>query len=131
MTSHNYLVRAAAWLEIITGIALIIGPQIACQLLFAAPLDGVGVPLGRYAGIGVLALGTACLPPTTAHARPAVLGLLIYNVAAVILFVWILIATTYHGILLWPAAILHAGIAAGLLLQLWNNGLGLEEDIRL
>jgi hypothetical protein len=122
MTSQRYLVRAAAWLEIFTGVALIIGPQIACQLLFAAPLDGVGVPLGRYAGIAVLALGTACLPSTTAHPRPAVLGLLIYNVAAVVLFVWIWIATTFHGLLLWPAAILHAGIAAGLMSRLRNNG---------
>jgi hypothetical protein len=81
-------------------------------------LDGVGVPLGRYAGIAVLALGTACLPATTAHARPAVWGPLIYSVAAVILYVWIWIATTFHGFLLWSAAILHAGIAAGLLPQL-------------
>jgi len=118
----KYLVRAAAWLEIATGVALIIGPQIACQLLFAVPLDGVGVPLGRYAGIAVLALGAACLPATTAQARRAVLGLFIYNVAAVILFVWIWIATTFNGFLLWPAAILHAGIAAGLLSQLRNDG---------
>ena len=122
MTLQKYLVRAAAWLEIITGIALIIGPKIACLLLFAAPLDGIGVPLGRYAGIAVLALGTACLPAATADARRAVLGLLMYNVGAVMLFVWIWIATTFHGFLLWPAMILHAGIAFGLLLQLRNRG---------
>ena len=118
---QKYLVRAAAWLEIITGIALIIGPQIACRLLFAVPLNGVGMPLGRYAGIAVLALGTACLPAATAHAGRAVLGLLLYNVGAVILFVWIWLATTYHGFLLWPAIILHAGIAFGLLPQLRNR----------
>jgi hypothetical protein len=115
---QKYLCRAAAWLEIVTGVVLIIAPKIACLLLFAALLDGVGVPLGRYAGIAVLALGTACLPSGTAPVRRAVLGLLIYNCGVVMLFVWLWIATAFRGILLWPAVILHAGIAAALLPQL-------------
>jgi hypothetical protein len=60
--------------------------------------------------------------PVTPQARRAVLGLFVYNAAATILFVWVGAATTLHGILLWPAAILHAGIAVALLPQLLNKG---------
>jgi hypothetical protein len=117
----KYLFRAAAWLELLTGLALIVDPGVASRLLFAAPLDGIAGLLGRYSGIALLALGTACLSLATARARRAALGLFIYNVGAAILFLWIWIGTTNHGILLWPVLILHAGIAAGLLAQTLNK----------
>jgi hypothetical protein len=122
MTLRKYLIPAAAWLEIGTGIALIMAPRLICLLLFAAPLVGVGVLITRFAGIALLGLGSACLPrPPTAQARGAVLGLLVYNLGTVILFAWVGIATTPHGILLWPALILHAGVAVSLLPQLRNR----------
>jgi hypothetical protein len=43
------------------------------------------------------------------------LGLFVFNVAAVILFTWVGVTAALHGFLLWPAAILHAAIAADLL----------------
>jgi len=46
----------------------------------------------------------------------------VFNVAAVILFTWVGVTTVLHGVLLWPAAILHAAIAADLLLQLLAKG---------
>jgi hypothetical protein len=113
--AQKYLVKAAAWLEIIVGIALIVFPNLASTLLFAAALEGPGVPVARFAGIGLISLGCACLSATAAGSpRGAEWGLLIFNVAAAILFVWVGLATTLHGLLLWPAAILHAGLAAGL-----------------
>ena len=123
MTLQKYLVRAAAWLEIVTGIGLILSPKLGCQLLFAAPLEGAGVPIARFAGLVLVALGTACLPrPATAQNRSAALGLLVYNTGATILFMWLGLATALHGALLWPAIILHAGIAAALLSRLSNPG---------
>lgn len=119
MTLQKYLVRAAAWLEIVAGIALIARPNLGSQLLFSTQLDGAGVLFARFAGIVLLALGAACMPmPATAQARAAVVGLFLYNAGASLLFVWVAAATTLHGILLWPAAILHASIA-GALLTLW------------
>jgi hypothetical protein len=119
---HKYIVKAAAWLEIGTGIGLMLAPKFLCLLLFGAPLEGAGMPLARFAGLVLLALGIACLPtPTETHTRGAVLGLFVYNVGAPILFVWLELATALHGILLWPAAILHAGIAVALLPQLLNR----------
>jgi hypothetical protein len=119
---QKYLVRAAAWLEIVTGIALIASPKAACVLLFAAQLEGVGVPITRYAGIVLLALGVACIPTPAQPSARNVLGLFVYNAGATILFVWLGAATELHGILLWPAAILHAGLAVTLLSQWVRRG---------
>jgi hypothetical protein len=115
---QKYLILAAAWLEMVTGAGLIIGPAFACLLLFATPLDAAGVAIARFAGIVLLALGTACVAtPSKPYPRGAALGLLVYNVGVVLLFVWLGVATTLHGLLLWPVAILHACIAAALLQQ--------------
>jgi len=113
------IVRAAAWLEIVMGVTLIVIPKLPCRLLLAAPLEGAGVTMGRFAGIGLLALGIAYLSTAaTATPRGAVLGLFVFNVAAVVLFTWVGVTTAPHGLLLWPAAVLHAAIAADLLPQL-------------
>ena len=119
---RRYLVTAAAWLEIVTGAALIAVPSIPCQLLFAAGPEGAGVPLARLAGIGLIALGVACLPSTEEPPRSAMLGLFAYNFGTAILAAWVGLATTLRGSLLWPAAALHAVIAAGLLAQLVTKG---------
>jgi hypothetical protein len=62
MTPQKYLVRAAAWLEIVVGIALVASPKLGSLLLFATELDGPGVLFARFAGIALLALGAACMP---------------------------------------------------------------------
>lgn len=111
---HRYLVKAAAWLEVIVGLALIAAPDLPSRLLLGAGLDGAGVPVARFAGIALLALGCTCLFTAAAAPRGALWGLYIFNAAASILLAWVGLATPWHGVLLWPAVILHAAIAAGL-----------------
>jgi hypothetical protein len=112
------MVRGAAWLEIAVGVTLSVAPNFLCVLLFATTPEGAGMPIARLAGVALLALGISCLPSVqTAPRGKSVLGLLVYNVGAAILFAWVGAATAQHGFLLWPAAILHAGIAAALLPQ--------------
>jgi hypothetical protein len=116
---QRFVVMTAAWLEIIAGATLLTIPGVASRLLFAAQPGSVGIALGRCAGIGILALGIACLPSKAiGSCRGAVFGLLVYNVGVAILFAWVGIATTLNGVLLWPAAVLHVLIAAALLPQL-------------
>lgn len=68
------------------------------------------------AGVALIALGIACLPPKgKGPRRNAVLGLLIFNVGAMFFFVWVPFASTFHGIMLWPGVILHAVIATAML----------------
>src|SRR6476661_544290 len=101
--TQRYLILAAAWLEIVTGVVLVAMLEVACPLLVAATPEGVGVPLGRLAGIGLLALGIACLPSEDGPRRNTVLGLLVYNGGVFILTLWLGLATPFHGLLLWPA----------------------------
>jgi hypothetical protein len=120
---QKYVARIAACLEIIVGVTLILIPGFACQLLFAAPLMGDGVPITRFAGIGLLSLGIAYWSTRTASAsHGAILGLLVFNVATAMLFAWVGTTTSLHGILLWPAVLLHAGIGGDLIWQFSKGG---------
>ena len=119
--TQRYLILAAAWLEIVTGVVLVAMLEVACPLLLAATPEGVGVPLGRLAGIGLLALGIACLPSEDGPRRNTVLGLLVYNGGVFILTLWLGLATPFHGLLLWPAVGLHA-ILTALLAQFLAKG---------
>jgi heme A synthase len=109
------IVTAAAWFEIIVGIAVLAVPNVPSELFFGAKVEGVGTILARFAGIGIFALGIACLPSAaSASHRSAVHGLLVFNFGVVILFVWVGVATVLRGVLLWPGAVLH-GVIAGCL----------------
>lgn len=112
------IVMTAAWLEIVGGAIFLTVPGLASQLLFTAQPEIVGITLGRCAGVGILALGIACLPKAVGSRLGAVFGLVVYNVGIAILFAWVGVATTLTGVLLWPVAVLHAFIAAALLSRL-------------
>jgi len=119
------VVMTAAWLEIVTGTVFLTALDVPCRLLFAAKPEGVGITLARFAGVGLLALGIACLPSTaTGSRRSAVFGLFVFNVGVAILFAWVGVATILRGVLLWPVVVLHAVIAAALLPQLLTPRVG-------
>ncbi len=110
-------VIAAAWLEIVVGVICVALPNLICVLLFAERPEGVAILLARFAGLGLIGLGIASLPSATKVSRRSVVGLLVFNVGVTALFCWIGIATSFHGILLWPVVILHGVIATALLPQ--------------
>ncbi|MGA8036700.1 MAG: hypothetical protein WA823_16605 [Candidatus Acidiferrales bacterium] len=110
------VVKIAALLEIVVGAALIAAPNFVSGLLFGSALDGAGVVLGRFAGIALFSLGIGGISGDSAGARnPVALSLLIFNAGAAIFLVWVGVATPFRGVLLWPAAILHAALTCGLL----------------
>jgi hypothetical protein len=115
---QRYVVMVAAWLEIVVGAAILAVPDILCKLLFAARPEGIGIVLARFAGIGLCALGVACLPETTESRRSAEFSLSVFNFGVAILLGWVGVATKLVGVMLWPAVVLHAVIAAALLPQL-------------
>ena len=119
---QRFVVGAAAWLEIIVGALFLTVPDVPCQLLFGAKPEAIGMPLGRFAGIALVALGISCLPSRDVGSRRGiVLGLFVFNVG-VVLFACVGVASTLHGFLLWPAVILHAIIAGALLPHLLMKG---------
>ena len=115
---QRFVVVAAAWLEIVVGASFVAVPDLLCVLLFAAKPEGIALPLARFAGLGLLALGIACLPSTATGSSRGVVGLFVFNVGVTILLAWVGVEMTIHGFLLWPVAILHGVIATALLQQL-------------
>jgi hypothetical protein len=117
------IVTAASLLEIVVGITLIALPDLPCRLLFAATPESLAILFARFAGVGLLSLGIACLPSKQlGPRRGSVLGLLVFNVGATIFCAWVALATQFRGVLLWPVVVLHAVIAAALLPQFLTKG---------
>ena len=114
--TRNYIVKAAAWLEIIVGVVFITAPDLPCTLLFDAKPEGIGGPLARWIGIGLVALGIACVPSKAGELRRStVLGLFAFNAGIAILLAWVGLSVAIHGFLLWPGVILHSLISIALL----------------
>ena len=104
-----------AIIEAATGLALIALPAIVVWLLLGAEISGASIPLGRVAGAALLALGVACWlarDDTQSHtARGLIVAMLMYNIPATAVLAFAGIALGLHGVLLWPAVVLHAAMA--------------------
>jgi hypothetical protein len=96
----------AAVAEAATGVALLAVPSVVGQLLLGVELTGVAVPVARVAGIALIGLAVACWP------GPQLLGMLIYTTVVAVYLAYLGIAGSATGILLWPAVVVHAALAA-------------------
>ena len=107
----------AAFVEMGTGVALMIDPAIVVNLLLGVDLSGVAIAIGRCFGIALLALGWACWPggQPVESGSPAVRAMLLYNVLIASYLVYLGAARDLVGLLLWPAAALHAVVAIALI----------------
>ena len=106
--------KFAAALEGATGIALIASPPIVADLLLGHTVAGVGIALGRVAGIGLLSLGIACWPARDGAGLASSRALITYNLL-VALYLFRLGIRGSVGILLWPAVTMHSVLAILLL----------------
>ena len=103
---------AAALGAAATGLALVAAPSLVGQLLLGEHLSGVAVPVGRVAGIALVALGVACWP------GPPLLGMLTYSAAVALYLAWLGVAGGFTGVLMWPGVALHA-VLSFLLVRAW------------
>jgi len=107
--------KLTAIIEAATGLALIAVPAIVVRLLLGAEISGASIPLGRVAGAALLALGVACWlardDTQSRTARGLVVAMLMYNIAATAVLAFAGIGLQLHGIVLWPAVVLHAVMA--------------------
>jgi hypothetical protein len=116
---HRTAVMMAAWLGKIVGASFLFALNALYQFLFGATPEGIGVLFVRFARVALNGLGIACLPSNLTIMRQAtVRGLLIFNLGTTIFFAWVALATTFHGVVLWPVVILYAVIPIALLLSL-------------
>jgi hypothetical protein len=108
-----YTVTAA--IELGAGLALLCSPSATVVLLLGSGLDtSAAVMLGRVAGAALLALGVACWlardDTQSRAARGLVVAMLIYNIVATAVLAFAGIGLGLHGVVLWPAVVLHAAM---------------------
>jgi Integrase core domain len=106
----------AALLEVATGLAMMFDPGLVAQLLLGGELAGTGTTLARWAGVVLVALGVACWPhpPRAGGRSSAVRGMLIYNALTAMYLGYLGGFENLHGLLLWPAVVLHAVVAVAI-----------------
>lgn len=102
--------------ETAPGLGLLAVPSVCASLLLGTPLDGpVEFVLARLCGAALLSLGIACLlarDEAQAAAFTALLvAMLVYNTAAVTLFIYCAWGPRLVGVFLWPAIVVHAAMA--------------------
>jgi hypothetical protein len=101
----KYALTFAAVAEFATGLALIIVPSLAGQLLLGEALTGLAMTAARVAGLALIGLAIACWP------GPPRLGMLAYGAAVMLYLGYLGLAGVATGVLLWPAVVLHAVVA--------------------
>ncbi len=111
------LLIVTAFAEAGAGLLLVLLPAVLLALLFgwrqAAPET---LLMGRVAGAGLLGIAVASWLARHDSRTPAQLGLLagvlVYNVVAAVLLAFAGAGLNMAGILLWPAVVYHAALAA-------------------
>jgi hypothetical protein len=99
----------AAAIEAVTGLALIIDPQMVAGLLLGSDLAGAGIAVGRVAGIALLALGLVCwMSRQDANKTATLAAILTYNLLVAAYLMYLGFDGELVGILLWPAIVIHA-----------------------
>jgi hypothetical protein len=99
------VLSGVAMAEMGTGLALVAVPSLVAQLLLGEPLADVGITVARVAGLALIGLGLACWP------GPALLGMVTYSAMTALYLAALGVSGGASGPLLWPAVLLHLGIA--------------------
>ena len=119
MRLQRMLLAIAAVIETLAGLGLILMPDATMQLLFGGRPDGVGMMMGRVAGVALLALGVACWGArgdSGGEARVVtVRAITLYNAGAGALLVLFAITGQAAGLGAWSAGLFHLALAAGFL----------------
>src|SRR5688572_6270959 len=119
MPMQRMLLAIVALMETVAGLGLILSPDPTMQFLFGGRPDGVGMMMGRVAGVALVALGIACWrarADSGGEARAGTVGAItVYNAGAGALLVLFAVTGQAAGLGVWSAALLHLALAAGFL----------------
>lgn len=111
------LLTLEAVIEIAAGAAATVIPVTAVSLLLGSTLDGAAsIIVARVTGAALITVGmmnwAGRSEPNGKAAKGIIGGMVFYNVAVVGLLVYAFFGARLTGIGLWPAVILHVGLAA-------------------
>lgn len=109
------LLIVTALVEVATGVALLVAPSLIVELLLGEGLSSPqSLVLGRITGAALISIGMACWR-TSIHepsrGRGLVGCMLIYNLAVAVLLSRAAVIDGMRGIAIWPACVLHFGLA--------------------
>lgn len=111
----NRLLKLTAIIEVPTGLGLVAVPSIVVRLLLNSEISGAAIPLGRVAGVALLALGVACwlasYDGSGSAARGLVSAMMLYNVGSAFILGAAGFGSGLVGIALCPVVIVHALMA--------------------
>jgi hypothetical protein len=119
--SEAMWVAAAAGLELLTGVGLVVAPSLLARLLFGSEMNASGDLVARISGLVMLCLALGCWPRAfKGEDRQAVVPLLALSVLATVFLIYVGMGGVNVGVLLWPAAAAHL-ILAVLLARAWMS----------
>jgi hypothetical protein len=112
VTTRNVLAFTSV-VELGTGAVVIIAPAFVVRLLLGLAVSADGALLARCFGIALLSLALACWPGERVDGTASAFrGMLAYNALIALYLGYLGAFENVDGVLLWPAVVLHAGIAA-------------------
>jgi hypothetical protein len=109
---NRSVLGVAAAVEAVTGLALIVAPQVVARLLFGVEVMGVAIVIGRVTGIALLSLGLGCWigRHEADGGRAALIAMLSYDLLVTIYLAAVALGTEFVGGFLWPAVAVHAAL---------------------
>jgi hypothetical protein len=121
----KFLLIVTAVLEAAPGLALLVMPSAAVLILLGVPLETpAGLVAGRIAGAALVALAVACWQARNGErgspSTGVVEAMLFYNFATTAVLAYAGTGLELRSRLLWPTIVLHLGLGAWCLLNLWS-----------
>lgn len=117
------LLTVTAVFEALTGIGLIVFPSMIISLLIGTLPEGAAVTtLAKIAGAALISLAIACwLSRNNAAASEVAKAIFFYNIVAAVVLGYGAIRYKLSGAGLWPAVLLHAGLAVWCLIAISHH----------
>jgi hypothetical protein len=105
-----------AFIEAGAGLIMLVWPSELIEILFGVAVDTpIGLIVGRWTGVALLAFGVACWIARNDDKSPASSGLfaamLSYNIGLVTLLAYGSVVSGLVGLGFWPAVVVHSAMA--------------------